>query len=126
MVDEEPITIKQCKSCPWRVDCVPERDIPNGYRVELHESLRGTIQSGLDSLRSSCRRAMACHHSKIGEEFPCAGWLHNQLGPGNNIGVRLAIVLGRMPVPEVVGDQHETFEDTLPKPQRRAKRRKKR
>lgn len=27
-----PEKLKQCKSCPWRVDCEPERDIPNGYR----------------------------------------------------------------------------------------------
>jgi hypothetical protein len=47
MSNEEPTIIKQCKSCPWRVDC-----------------------------------------------------------------------------PEVEGDQHETFDDTLPKPRRRAKKRK--
>lgn len=111
--------IKQCKSCPWRVGCVPDRDIPNGYSCELHEGLRNTIASGIASIGAS--RAMACHYSKPGEEFACAGWLKNQLGVGNNIGVRLAVATGRMPAPEVDGPQHESFEDTLPK-LRKAKR----
>jgi hypothetical protein len=56
---------------------------------------------------------MACHYSKPGEEFACAGWLANQLGSGNNIGVRLAVAQGHLPVPEIDGEQHERFEDTL-------------
>ena len=28
---EGPQIVRQCRSCPWRVDCVPDRDIPNGY-----------------------------------------------------------------------------------------------
>ena len=107
-------TVNQCKTCPWKVSTVPERDIPNGYCVELHESLRDTIQSGLESLFCG-EMAMSCHYSKPGEDFACAGWLHNQLGPGNNIAVRLAIATGQLPVPEVDGDQHETFDATLPK-----------
>jgi len=109
-------TVKQCASCPWRVDCVPDRDIPN-YREELHVNLRGTIREGTESLDlAACpmTRVMACHYSKPGDEFPCAGWLHNQIGPGNNFGVRLGVMTGRYPVPEVDGEQHETFEDTLP------------
>ena len=111
----EPAIVRQCATCPWKVATVPDRDIPNGYSVELHESLRCTISSGLDSLFRTCRTAMACHYSKLGEEFACAGWLYNQLGTGNNIGVRLAVATGRMPVPEVEGEQHESFEATLPK-----------
>jgi hypothetical protein len=114
--------VVQCKTCPWKTSCVPDRDIPHSYRIEMHEALRGTIQSGLGSLFTSCRRVMACHHAKIGEEYPCAGWLHNQLGVGNNIGVRLAVATGQMPVPEVDGDQHERFEDTLPKMKKMKKR----
>lgn len=123
MNHETPLsTIKQCRSCPWKIGCVPDRDIPNGYRVDLHASLISTIRSGLDSLRLDPLRIMACHYSKIGAEFPCAGWLHNQLGSGNHLGARLAVMLGRLPVPEVDGDQHEIFEDTLPKSSRRAPR----
>jgi len=104
-------TVKQCKSCPWRIDCVPDQDIPR-YSRQLHEKLRGTIRSGVQSLRSN-GRVMACHYSKPGEEFACAGWLANQIGSGNNIGVRLAVIQGDLPVPEIDGEQHERFEDTL-------------
>ena len=107
-------TVKQCKSCPWRVDCDPTTDIPNGYSVELHENLRGTIAKPGEIDMRSCQRVMACHYSEPGKETVCAGWLANQLGPGNNIYVRLQVMRGQMPVPEVDGEQHETFEDTLP------------
>jgi hypothetical protein len=110
--------IKQCKTCPWRVGCVPERDIL-GYSVKLHRKLDKTIQSGLRSLFSESRHVMACHYSKPGEERHCAGWLANQLGPGNNIGLRLAVMKGVAPTPVVDGLQHERFEDTLPKRRRR-------
>jgi len=105
----------QCATCPWKVTTVPDRDIPNGYRVEMHEALSVTIRTGLDSLLRPSRTGMGCHYAKRGEEFVCAGWLHNQLGVGNNIAVRLAVISGKLPVPEVDGDQHERFEDTLPK-----------
>lgn len=91
---------------------MPKRDIPN-YVPKMHEGLANTIQSGLESIGCSVRRVMACHYSKPGEEFPCAGWLANQLGPGNNIGLRLSVMAGKMPIPEVDGPQHERFEDTL-------------
>lgn len=115
-------SIRQCKSCPWRVDCVPDRDIPN-YVPDLHAKLDASIQSGLQTMFCRVRHVMACHHSKPGEEFPCAGWLHHQIGPGNNIGVRIAVMTGHYPVPEIDGDQHETFEATLPEPRRRRRKR---
>jgi hypothetical protein len=106
-------TVKQCKTCPWRVDCDPLTDIPNGYSVKLHEKLRNTIASGMCSINNP--HTMACHYSKgPGEEFPCAGWIHNQLGVGNNIGVRLRVIGGHLLVPEIDGEQHEHFDDTLP------------
>jgi hypothetical protein len=107
-------TVKQCRSCPWRVDCDPEQDIPNGYSCNLHEGLRKTIADG-PSFRPGPLQVMACHYSNAGEEYPCAGWLYNQLGAGNNIGVRLAVMAGRMPVPEIDGEQHATFDETLPR-----------
>jgi len=105
-------TVVQCKSCPWRIDCVPDRDIPN-YAPELHVGLDKTIRSGLETMFQKERHIMACHYSKPGEEFPCAGWLANQLGSGNNIGVRLSVMTGSMSTPEIDGPQHETFEETL-------------
>ncbi|HEY8312243.1 MAG TPA: DUF6283 family protein, partial [Gemmatimonadaceae bacterium] len=114
--------VTQCKSCPWRIDCEPDKDIPR-YNEKLHEALRVTIRSGMDSLVEAHRHIMACHYSKPGEEFPCAGWLANQLGPGNNFGLRLAVMSGKTPAPEVDGPQHQRFEDTLPRSRRDKARR---
>ncbi len=111
-----PKIIRQCKSCPWRVACMPDRDIP-GYSLDLHKGLARTIASGLEFQLDELR-CMSCHCSKTGEEFACAGWLHHQLGIGNNIGVRMAMMQGQLPRPEIDGDQHESFEDTMT-PQRK-------
>jgi len=103
---------KQCKTCPFKKGNDPF-DIPN-YDEELHEGLKSTIATDLsfgDSLK-----IMACHYSKIGNETPCVGWLVNQLGAGNNIGLRLKMMsCENADEIEVFGEQHEKFEDTLPK-----------
>jgi hypothetical protein len=91
---------------------VPDRDIPN-YNRTKHEGLKRSIQSGLETLYTKTRYWMACHYSVPGEEFPCAGWLHNQLGVGNNLGLRVAVAQGKAPAPEIDGPQHVTFEETL-------------
>lgn len=109
----ERVAVTQCATCPWRVDCDPLRDIPNGYSVELHEALSGTIATP-GALDFGPIRAMACHYSPIGEERACAGWLANQLGEGNNIPLRIAAMRGHLPMPITEGRQHQRFEDTLP------------
>lgn len=59
---------------------------------------------------------MACHETAIGKELPCVGWLENQLGPGNNIALRLRVVTGDIDGDvETVGEQHATLEDTFPR-----------
>lgn len=104
---------KQCKKCPWKVDTDP-RDIPNGYCETKHRGLRETIAEP-GSLRPDGLRIMACHDTRVGSELPCVGWLVNQLGPGNNIALRLAVMLDQIDGNvESVGEQHERFEDTLP------------
>lgn len=110
--------VRQCKLCPWRVDADPNQ-IPDGYSEDLHRALRGTIAEPgalgfLKRAPGEALRIMACHHSPQGEEFPCAGWLHHQLGEGNNLALRLARRRGLIPDFEVDGPQHERFEDTLP------------
>lgn len=112
-------TITQCKSCPWRVDCVPETDIP-GYSVALHKTLKKTIAEPAN-FRADATQKMACHYTPEGAEHACAGWLHHQLGVGNNISLRMAVMFGQTPMPVVDGLQHQTFEATLPakKPMRR-------
>lgn len=105
--------VRQCATCPWRVACDPLTDIPNGYSVDLHARLSSTIaKPGVIELGKV--HAMACHHSKVGAETPCAGWLANQIGSGNNIAVRVEVIRGRMPFPITSGEQHARFEDTLP------------
>lgn len=102
----------QCNKCPWRKDVDPH-DIPNGYCETKHANLKDTIAKPgeLGELRGPLR-VMACHET---QDAHCIGWLVNQLGPGNNIPMRL-----RMSSCEngnkirLKGEQHETFKDTLP------------
>lgn len=99
----------QCAKCPWRVDVDP-RDIPNGYCEIKHAALARTIATP-GSLQTNAN-AMACHET---DNAHCVGWVANQLGPGNNIGLRLQMMscenIGKL---RLVGDQHATFEETLP------------
>lgn len=110
----------QCSKCPWKKSTDPH-DIPNGYSEEQHAGLSCTIAEP-----GTCRlggvHMMACHETPPGKEKPCVGWLDHQLGPGNNIGLRLMAMSGRIEPFRTVGEQHERFEDTLPKKRRKAKR----
>jgi len=100
--------VKQCKKCPWKVSSKNE-DIPN-YDRKKHESLGSTIWDNPSYKGAS----MACHDSYEGKEFHCVGWINNQVGRGNNINLRMQMFkwenAGDI---EVVGKQHETFDDTL-------------
>ncbi len=105
---------KQCAKCPWRKDVDPN-DIPNGYCETKHAALGATIAKDPLSSINGQLHIMACHDTPVGKELPCVGWLVNQLGPGNNLGLRLAARSGRVDANvETVGEQHETFEETLP------------
>lgn len=102
--------LKQCKKCPWLVDTDPY-DIPNGYCEEKHKALECTIAKG--NMLSSKLKVMACYESPVGKEKMCAGYFANQVGPGNNIGLRLWAIKEK-PELILIGEQHECFEDTLP------------
>lgn len=106
---------KQCDACPWKVSTVPDRDIPGGYSRELHEGLRCTVADP-SIVRLDSIRMMACHEFPVGHEQPCVGWVMNQLGPGNNLSLRLLAMDGRFDRYELDGEQHETFEATLGEP----------
>lgn len=110
----------QCKACPWRKDVVPDRDIPGGYSSEKHKALACTIAMP-GRVEFGAVRQMACHESSTGAEIVCVGWLANQLGPGNNIAARMKMAAGHYPRFELVGEQHETFEATLPRTRRTRK-----
>ena len=105
---------RQCEKCPWRVETDP-RTIPNGYSEEKHRALRSTIANGPDLSAIVGRtplHAMACHE---GHEDYCVGWLVNQLGPGNNIALRMRMLTCENANKiRLCGEQHERFEDTLP------------
>ena len=103
---------KQCAKCPWRVDVDPH-EIPDGYSVAKHAALKRSIaQPGNVSGIGGVLIAMACHET---DEAHCVGWLMNQLGPGNNIPLRIAMFdCTNLDKVKLIGPQHERFEDTLP------------
>ncbi len=102
---------RQCEKCPWRTDVDPH-DIPNSYCETKHANLKSTIANPDMPNFGEEIKAMACHEK---DDAHCIGWLMNQLGPGNNIGMRIRMSScensGEL---KLVGEQHETFEDTLP------------
>ena len=103
----------QCEQCPWRVEVDP-CDIPDGYCELKHRALAITIaEPGALPIAGAAMHAMACHET---DKAHCVGWLNHQLGPGNNLALRL-----RMRSCENVdrlklrGEQHPSFESTLPR-----------
>ena len=105
---------KQCDKCPFRKDVDPF-DIPDGYCPDKHAALRATIaeEGDYSSIFAPVQRVMACHET---DDAHCVGWLYNQLGDGNNIGLRIQMMsCENAKNIKVIGEQHETFEDTLPK-----------
>ena len=100
----------QCKKCPWIVGIDPHT-IPNGYSEEKHAALSCTIAEP-GSLRYN-GKAMACHET---HNAHCIGWIVNQTGPGNNLGLRIRMLTCENARNiRVRGEQHERFLDTLPR-----------
>jgi hypothetical protein len=105
---------KQCAKCPWKKSTNPF-DIPDGYCEVKHANLKSTIaEPGSTVGLNGPLRMMACHEFPVEAEQACVGWVIHQLGLGNNIPLRLAAMNGRFADWRTVGEQHETFEDTLP------------
>lgn len=102
----------QCEKCPWRVDVDP-RDIPNGYCEDKHRSLVRTIAAPAAIPQpGEALPAMACHET---DDAHCIGWVNHQLGPGNNIALRLQVrSCTNIEKLRLRGEQHLTFEATLP------------
>ena len=99
----------QCVKCPWRV-AVDPHDIPNGYTEERHAALISTIAQPGSLIDAG--KAMACHET---DDAHCVGWVANQLGSGNNIGLRIRMMsCENAKKIRLRGKQHETFRDTLP------------
>lgn len=108
---------KQCAKCPWKVSTDPHQ-IPNGYDIEKHRGLARTIaaESSLAFLWGGDLHVMACHEHPVGDEAYCVGWLMHQLGPGNNIALRLHMRhCDNLDAVRLDGAQHQRFQDTLPR-----------
>ena len=128
--------LKQCEKCPWKKSTNP-LEIPDGYSIENHVNLKNTIADLkkdclMTSHQISCgettenlssfiasignlKHVMACHHTNGDDGMYCIGWLHNQLGVGNNIGLRVKMIqCENIKHIKLDGEQHETFEQTIP------------
>jgi hypothetical protein len=108
--------VRQCEKCPWKVSTDPNT-IPDGYTPERHRNLSGTVAKPRDvrGVFGGKLRIFACHESPVGDEVHCVGWLMNQLGPGNNIALRIDMMrCENLKHVQLDGPQHEIFEDTLP------------
>lgn len=107
--------VRQCAKCPWKTSTDPY-EIPNGYEVDRHKALSATIaHPGSFAGLGGALRVMACHEHPPSAEAHCVGWLMHQLGPGNNIGLRLRMRdCENIRDVKLDGPQHERFEDTLP------------
>lgn len=104
----------QCAKCPWKVGTDPFQ-IPHGYDPEKHKALASTIAEPGRVQVGGTMHVMACHHSYNDAPAYCVGWLMHQLGPGNNIPLRMTMRQCEN-IGDIVleGNQHERFEDTLP------------
>lgn len=110
---------EQCKTCPFKKHSNPF-DILNGYSIERHESLRQTITDDIpveqqleDLHKGEPLIIMACHHYHSAH---CIGWLYNQINRGNNIRLRMQLMTCKNADQiRLDGEQHETFEDTIPR-----------
>jgi hypothetical protein len=99
---------KQCAKCPWKKNVNPY-DIPDGYDIEKHKALVSTIATNTEIQNTII--SMECHETT---EAYCIGWLHNQLGEGNNITLRIKMISCSNRDYEIIGEQHSTFEETIP------------
>lgn len=111
--------VRQCEKCPWKQSTDP-REIPNGYSEEMHRNLISTIAKPWTdgTLLGGPLHMMACHEHEPGAEAHCVGWLMQQIGPGNNIPLRLIVRdCENIAAVQLDGPQHDRFEDTLPRPE---------
>lgn len=112
----------QCAKCPWKVSTDPN-EIPDGYCEVKHANLESTIATE-GEINLGAMNVMACHHSNGSDQMYCVGWLSHQLGVGNNIGLRMRMFnCENARDIKLDGEQHQRFEDTLPKPERKVKAR---
>ncbi|WP_198386597.1 DUF6283 family protein [Burkholderia ubonensis] len=107
---------KPCASCPWRKDSTAA-DIPN-FSMELAEGLAECSPDERNMGPNLGAKMFACHQSKHGEEFACAGWL--AVAGNAHPEVRLAVFRKELdpaalrPGPDWP-ELHETYPEVLEK-----------
>ncbi len=105
---------KQCASCPWKRSVDPDR-LPGSYGHVDRDAVATHSAEGTRSLRRDTP-GMGCH-VKRNAGLPCVGWLVQQLGPGNNIAMRIAVSIGQVDGNvETVGPQRTTLSRRRGKP----------
>lgn len=105
---EAPAPRKQCASCPWKRSVDPD-SLPAGYGRVDRDAVTRASASGAASLRDRAP-GMGCHVPRPGPVLPCVGWLAQQLGPGGDLGLRMAVVTGHVDANvETVGPQRATL-----------------
>ncbi|MBN3831906.1 DUF6283 family protein [Burkholderia sp. Ac-20344] len=107
---------KPCASCPWR-RVAGAADIPN-FDLDLAEKLVDTRPDHRGMGPDFGASMFACHQSRQGEEFACAGWLA-KVGHCHPA-VRLAVTSGRLdPAALEPGVDwpalHESYQEVLDK-----------
>lgn len=97
---------KPCKQCPWVRDSdVGGASIPN-FDIELMRNLANTCPpKGTDE--DGFRNVMACHDSKDGKEYVCAGYV--SVHGLRNINFRLMVSMNNINVGKVL-DNCEEFD----------------
>ena len=106
-----PVRKKQCPNCPWKVSTTA---IPGGSCPNKDEKLDGFRQSG-QSFGGSLQM-MQCHDTQDDEPKACTGWVIHELGPGNNMGLRLKALAGGFEDLETVGPQRRSIHGVVYEP----------
>jgi len=84
---------RPCPECPWRCDVERGQFPPERYAaLETTRGRRDDPHGGTDAPLGS--PWFACHKSRGGEEFHCAGWL--AVEGRSHVGVRLAVAVGEL------------------------------
>ncbi|MGV8399277.1 DUF6283 family protein [Pseudomonas aeruginosa] len=110
------VPAQACASCPWRKDR-SATDIAN-FSLEMAENLAATCPDARGMGPDYGATWFACHQSKEGAEFPCAGWLAS-VGSAHP-GVRHAIMSGRLDAASLTAPQdgpelHESYGEMIAK-----------
>lgn len=105
-----------CPSCPWRVD-QDASAIPH-FSLALAERLAATCPDERGMGPDFGDPQFACHQSRPGAEFVCAGWL--AVVGHRHPAVRMSVLAGTVPAEALeIGDGwpalHESFADVIGK-----------